>query len=112
MLGQINDTARLHEDGKTLQVTGWLAFEADEKSTVVVVTVTQDGSTVTGPSGNTPSIKKAWAAEVDGDDTFSPGAAQAKATATVYLRNGTQEQYPEPGDDPWEGEITLIAQPG
>ena len=57
MHGQINDTARLHGDGKTLQATGWLEFDADEKSTVVLVTVTQEGSTVTGPSGNTPSIK-------------------------------------------------------
>jgi hypothetical protein len=110
MVGQINDTARLHGDGKTLQVTGWLQFEADEKSTVVVVTVTQDDGalTVTGPSGNTPSIKKAWAAEVDGDDTFHAGTANAKATATVYLRDGTQEQYPEEGQDPWEKIITLV----
>jgi len=54
-----------------------------------------------GPVGTTPSIKKAWAAEVDGDDTFHPGPAHAEATATVYLRNGTQEQYPEDGDAPW-----------
>ena len=108
MLGQINDTARLHEDGKTLQVTGWLAFEADEKSTVVVVTVTQDGSTVTGPSGNTPSIKKSWAVEVDGDVTRHPGPAQADARATVYLRDGTQEQYPAAGEPPWARGITLV----
>jgi hypothetical protein len=108
MRGQINDTARLHGAGKTLQVTGWLEFEADEKSTVVVVTVTQDGATVTGPTGNTPSIKKAWAAEVDGDDTFQPGVAHAEATATVYLRDGTQEQYPEEGDPPWARDITLV----
>lgn len=108
MVGQIHDTARLRGDGKTLQVTGWLEFEADEKSTVVLVTVTQEGSTVAGPSGNTPSIKKAWAAEVDGDDTFEPGPAQAVATATVYLRDGTQEQYPEAGDPPWVNDITLV----
>jgi hypothetical protein len=108
MLGQINDTARLHGDGKTLQATGWLEFDADEKSTVVLVTVTQGGSTVTGPSGNTPSIKKAWAAEVDGNDTFHLGPAHAEATATVYLLNGTQEQYPEDGDPPWARDITLV----
>ena len=74
------------------------------------MTVTQEesGSTVTGPSGTTPSIKKAWAAEVDGDDTFHPGPAHAEATATVYLRNGTQEQYPEDGDAPWAKDITLV----
>jgi hypothetical protein len=108
MHGQINDTARLHGDGKTLQATGWLEFDADEKSTVVLVTVTQEGSTVTGPSGNTPSIKKTWAAEVDGDDTFRPGPARAEATATVYLRDGTHEQYPEDGDPPWVRDITLV----
>jgi len=110
MVGQINDTARLHGEGKTLQVTGWLEFDADEKSTVVLVTVTQQGtgSTVTGPSGNTPSIKKAWSAEVDGDDTFQLGPADAVATATVYNRDGTQEQYPKAGDPPWARQITLV----
>jgi hypothetical protein len=28
--------------------------------------------------------------------------------ATVYLRNGTQEQYPEDGDAPWAKDITLV----
>jgi hypothetical protein len=108
MNGQINDTARLNKDGKTLHVSGWLEFEPDEKSTVVLVTVTQNGSKVKGPTGNTPSIKKAWAAEVDGVDTFLPGTAHAVATATVFLRNGSQEQYPEGNDDPWEADITLV----
>jgi hypothetical protein len=109
MRGQINDTARLRGNGKTLQVTGWLEFDDDEKSTVVLVTVTQGGSTVIGPSGNTPSIKKFWAAEVDGNDTFQPGPAHAEATATVYVQNGPPEQYPEPGKPPWAKDITLLA---
>lgn len=108
MRGQIDDTARLRGNGTTLQVTGWVEFDDDERSTVVLVTVTQDGSTSIGPSGNTPSIKKAWAAEVEGDHTFVPGPAHAEATATVYVKNGPPEHYPEPGDPPWARDITLV----
>jgi hypothetical protein len=109
MKGQINDTAQLHGGGKTLQLTGWVQFDDDEKSAVVQVIVTQGGSTVMGASGNTPSNKKAWAAEVEGDANFLPGPARAEATATVELNDGTQEQYPEAGDDPWARYITLVA---
>ena len=108
MLGQINDTAQLHGNGKTLLVTGWVRFDSDERNARLRVTVIQGGSTVSGESGTTPSNKKAWTAEVEGDANFLPGPALAVVTAEVELRDGTTEEYPEPNDDPWARYITLV----
>ena len=108
MRGQINDTAQLNGDGKTLLVTGWVQFDDDEKSAVMRVTVTQGGSTVTGKSANTPRTKSAWTAEIKGRDDFLPGPAHAEATATVTLKSGATEEYPEAGGAPWARFITLV----
>lgn len=108
MVGQINDTAQLHGNGRTLLVSGWVGFADDEKSTVVQVTVTEGGSTVTGASGTIPANKRAWVVELEGDADFQPGPAHVEVTATVKLTNGDEEQYPEPGDPPWSRYITIV----
>ncbi len=110
MRGQINDTAQLYGNGKTLLVTGWVQFDADEQSAIMEVTVSQGASRVKGKSGDTPRNKKAWTAEITtrGRATFLPGPARAVVTATVKLNDGTTEQYPEAGGQPWERYITLV----
>jgi len=107
MLGQINDTAQLNGNGRTLLVSGWIGFADDEKSAVLQVTATQNGSTVTGTSTRLPSNKKAWAVELEGDDNFHPGSIHVEVTATVELRDGSEEEYPEAGQAPWSRYITL-----
>jgi hypothetical protein len=113
MVGQINDTAELNGDGKTLLVTGWARFDQDERSAVMEVTVTQGegGARANGVSGTTPMNKRAWTAEIrERHETqkFAPGPALAVVTATVKLKNGETEVYPEPGDEPWARYITLV----
>lgn len=108
MRGQINDTAYLHGGGNSLQVTGWVDFDADEKSATVTVVLTQSGSRAEGESGNTPKGKRAWAAELQADAgaNFLPGPALATATAIVDTQAG-KEDYPEGDDPPWARYITL-----
>jgi len=115
MVGQINGTAELNGDGKTLIVTGWLRFDPDEDSAVMDVTVTQGAGAAraiaTGESGETPKGKKAWTAEIQEQhqrQKFQPGPALAVVTATVTLKNGETEVYPKPGEEPWARYITLV----
>lgn len=102
MRGQIDKSAKLIGQGK-LRVTGWANYDDDERGAVVHVTVTQGGST--GDSDSEFSNEENWVAMVTGG--FKPGVADAEATATVTNDDGTEEPYPEPGDDPWARVITI-----
>jgi hypothetical protein len=108
MNGQIDATAELRRNGKTLHVTGPAGFDDDERGAVIHVTVTQVSEGM-GDSGFTPSNKNTWSAEIE--EGFVPGPAHAKATATVHNDDGSTEPYPEPGDPPWERDIMIVVAP-
>jgi hypothetical protein len=100
MKGQFNDTARIISNGAGLEVTGPAEWDPDETGAVIRVRVTQDqeegqGQVVaTGESDYTPSSSRSWSATlIARSGTLQPGAADAKARATVSLNNGHTEPY-------------------
>ena len=101
MRGQFDDTAKIISSGGGLEVTGPAEWDPDESGAVIRVRVTQDNGqgqvVATGESDYTPSSAATWSATlISRAGTLHPGAADAKARATVSLDNGHTEPYSWP----------------
>jgi hypothetical protein len=99
MYGRFDPQGKIVQGGTGLKVSGPFALESDEVGFVVHATVVQGGSSASGDSAY--SVGGSWSATLSGTDTFSAGDANARATATVYLSNGSTESYT------WTQRITL-----
>ncbi|MEP6640843.1 MAG: hypothetical protein ABJB93_02930 [Gaiellales bacterium] len=101
MTSRVNTPLKLSDDGMTVHVTGpILAWEADERSAVFSVEITQppNGARVSARGRSTrtyhPNDKKWQAvARVTGPKPLELGPALATATATITLENGETEPY-------------------
>lgn len=100
MRGQFADTAKIISNGSGLEVTGPADWDSDESGAVIHVRVTQeqeDGQervVATGDSAYTPSSSTTWSATLaTHSGTLRPGAADARARATVSLDDGHTEPY-------------------
>ena len=97
MRGQFDDTARIVSSGGGLEVTGPAVWDPDESGAVIHVRVKQDHVVATGVSDYTPSSAATWSARLTTrSGTLQPGVADAKARATVSLKDGHSEPYSWP----------------
>jgi hypothetical protein len=97
MKGQFDDTAKIVSSGEGLCVTGPAEWEPGESGAVIHVRVKQEQVVATGDSAYTPSSASTWSAELTvHSGTLQPGAADAKARATVSLNDGHTEPYSWP----------------
>jgi hypothetical protein len=104
MRGQFDNTARIVSSGAGLEVTGPADWDPDEFGAVIRVRVWQEGAVATGVSAYTPSSETSWTATLTTlSGTLEPGAADARARATVSLDNGHTEPYS------WPDTVELVA---
>jgi hypothetical protein len=104
MRGQFDDTARITSSGEGLEVTGPAEWDPDESGAVIRVRVKQEQVIATGVSAYTPSTTPTWSATLTTESgTLQPGAADARARATVSLDNGHTEPYS------WPDTVELVA---
>ena len=104
MRGQFDDTAKIISSGEGLEVTGPAEWDPDESGAVIRVRVKQDQVVATGESDYTPSSAGTWSARLTTQSgTLQPGAADARARATVSLQNGHTEPYS------WPDTVDLVA---
>jgi hypothetical protein len=104
MKGQFDDTARIISSGEGLEVTGPAEWDPDESGAVIRVRVTQEQVVATGVSNYTPASASTWSARLTTrSGTLHPGAADARARATVSLNNGHTEPYS------WPDSVDLVS---
>jgi hypothetical protein len=104
MRGQFDETAKIISRGEGLEVTGPAVWEPDESGAVIQVRVKQDHVVATGESAYTPSSAGTWSAKLTTQSgTLRPGVAEAKARASVSLKNGHREPYS------WPDTVELVA---
>jgi|SRR6186997_3378725 len=104
MRGQFDDTARIVSSGEGLEVTGPAEWDPDESGAVIHVRVKQEEVVATGVSAYTPAGATTWSAKLTTrSGTLQPGAADAKARATVSLNDGHTEPYS------WPDTVDLVA---
>jgi hypothetical protein len=97
MRGQFDDKAKIISSGIGLEVTGPAVWDPDESGAVIQVRVKQDNVVATGVSDYTPSSAATWSARLTTrSGTLQPGVADAKARATVSLKDGHSEPYSWP----------------
>jgi hypothetical protein len=97
MHGKFDSPAKIISNGAGLEVTGPAKWEPDESGAVIHVRVKQEQVVATGTSAYTPSGDGTWSATlIARSGTFHPGAADARARATVSLKDGHTEPYSWP----------------
>lgn len=94
-IGRFDPTAKITQGGTSVKVSGPFSLDSDEVGYTIHATVVQGGSSASGDSSYLTG--SAWSATLSGGSFH----ANAKATATVYLADGSTEAYT------WTQRITL-----
>lgn len=97
-VGRFDPTAKITQGGTSLKVSGPFSLDADDVGFTIHATVVQGGSSASGDSSYLTG--GSWSATLTGG-SFHAGYANAKATATVYVDDGSTETYT------WTQRITL-----
>jgi hypothetical protein len=97
-VGRFDPTAKIVQGGSSVKVSGPFSLDSDEVGYTIHATVVQGGEQAAGDSAYLTGGP--WSATLTGG-SFHAGYANAKATATVYLPDGSTEAYT------WTQRITL-----
>jgi len=103
MTSKVDTPLKLSKDGMTVQVTGPIEWEPDERSAVFSVEIIQppNGARVSARGQSERTYHRSdtrWqaVARVSGPMRLELGLAMATATATITLNDGKTENYPWP----------------